>query len=93
MILYHANKEIVEFPEVRKSKYTKDFSWRFYCTLNYEQAVRWATRGVGTPIINLYQYTPDSSLSMLTFNKMTDEWLDFIAKCRNGEIQISNSSD
>ena len=30
MVLYHASKEIVEFPEVRKTRYTKDFSWGFY---------------------------------------------------------------
>lgn len=30
MVLYHASKEIVEYPEVRKMKYTKDFSWGFY---------------------------------------------------------------
>lgn len=27
MILYHAGKGIVEFPEVRKTRYTKDFSY------------------------------------------------------------------
>lgn len=36
MILYHASGEEVEFPEIRKSKYTKDFSWGFYCTNNYD---------------------------------------------------------
>lgn len=56
MILYHASKEIVEFPEIRKSKFAKDFSWGFYCTNNYDQAVRWANRGEGTPTINVYQY-------------------------------------
>lgn len=40
MILYHASKEVVEFPEIRKTRYTKDFSWGFYCTNNFEQAVR-----------------------------------------------------
>jgi len=85
MILYHASKEVVEFPEIRKSKYTKDFSWGFYCTNSYKQAVRWANRGEGTPIINSYSYIPDNSLSVLKFNGLTDEWLDFIAKCRKGE--------
>lgn len=42
MLLYHASKEIVEFPEIRKTRYTKDFSWGFYCTKNLEQAIRWA---------------------------------------------------
>lgn len=33
MILYHAGKETVEFPEIRKTRYTKDFSWGFYCKM------------------------------------------------------------
>ena len=40
MELYHASKEIVKYPEIRKAKYTKDFSWGFYCTNNMQQAVR-----------------------------------------------------
>ena len=56
MELYHASKEIVKYPEIRKAKYTKDFSWGFYCTNNMQQAVRWANRGMGEPIINYYDY-------------------------------------
>jgi len=85
MILYHASKMVVEFPEVRKTRYTKDFSWGFYCTNNLEQAVRWANRGDGEPIVNSYYYEPVDGLSILKFEQMTDEWLDFIAKCRKGE--------
>lgn len=85
MELYHASKEIVEFPEIRKSKYTKDFSWGFYCTNNFGQAIRWANRGIGEPVINYYEYTPNEKLSILRFEKMTDEWLDFIADCRSGK--------
>lgn len=85
MFLYHASKEIVEFPEVRKTKYTKDFSWGFYCTNNFEQAVRWANRGEENPVINYYIYEPSADLSILKFGCMTDDWLDFIARCRNGE--------
>lgn len=25
IILYHASREVVEFPEIRKAKYTKDY--------------------------------------------------------------------
>ena len=32
MELYHASGEIVEYPEIRISKYTKDFSWGVYYT-------------------------------------------------------------
>jgi hypothetical protein len=31
MIIYHASKEIVQFPEIRKTRFTKDFSWGLYC--------------------------------------------------------------
>lgn len=85
MILYHASKEIVEFPEIRKTRYTKDFSWGFYCTNNFEQAKRWANRGEGNSIVNYYSYEPIGKLSILKFDRMTDEWLDFIARCRSGE--------
>lgn len=79
MIFYHASKEIVEYPEIRKTKYAKDFSWGFYCMNNKEQAIRWANRGGGEPIINTYQYTPDSSLAILRFEEMSEEWLDFMS--------------
>lgn len=85
MLLYHASKEKVEIPEIRITKFTKDFSWGFYCTNNYEQAVRWANRGLGEPIINFYEYIPNTNLKILKFEKMTDEWLDFIAYCRSGK--------
>lgn len=85
MVLYHASKEIVEFPEVRKTKYTKDFSWGFYCTNSIKQAIRWANRREGEPVINYYQYIPKEGLSILKFDEMTDEWLDFIAECRSGK--------
>ena len=84
-IIYHASKEVVEFPEIRKARYTKDFSWGFYCTNNMQQAIRWANRGQGTPIINEYKYIENSDLKILRFEEMTDEWLDFIASCRKGE--------
>jgi hypothetical protein len=61
----------------------KDFYFGFYCTVMREQAVRWATR-FGDGILNIYEYVEDSSLKKLVFPKMTEEWLDFIAACRNG---------
>lgn len=83
MILYHASNEVVEYPEVRISQYTKDFSWGFYCTVMHEQAVRWAKRRNGK-IINIYEYKENSNLKIKKFDSMSDEWLDFIVDCRNG---------
>lgn len=35
-------KEIVEFPEIRKAIFNKDFYFGFYCTRYREQVERWA---------------------------------------------------
>lgn len=40
MELYHASKDIVQYPGIRKEKYTKDFFWKFYCTDNIQQTIR-----------------------------------------------------
>lgn len=85
MILYHGSKEIVQFPEIRMARYNKDFYFGFYCTLYAQQAVRWAIRYSGKGMINEYVYTPDPSLRILKFPKMTEAWLDFIVACRSGQ--------
>lgn len=89
-MLYHASGQVVEFPEIRISRYTKDFSWGFYCTEDYKQAKKWAKR-VGSrpnniPIINHYTYNENKDLSILKFKEINDGWLDFIARCRAGEV-------
>ncbi len=84
MLLYHGSKEIVQFPEIRKALYQKDFYFGFYCTNYIEQAERWATRFGKSGYINIYEYTPDPSLRYLKFEDMTEEWLDFIVSCRLG---------
>ena len=38
MILYHGSKEIVEYPEIRRAVYNKDFYFGFYCTKYKKQA-------------------------------------------------------
>ena len=83
MVLYHGSKEIVEYPEIRKARFQKDFYFGFYCTLYAEQAKRWATR-YGDGYINKYEYVPSSTLNCLYFEEMTEEWLDFIVACRRG---------
>ena len=85
MELYHASKQIVQYPEVRKAKYTKDFSWGFYCTNNIQQAIRWANRGAGDPVINYYEYEPNDSLKILKFPEMSDE-------CRSHQISFHTLS-
>lgn len=84
MILYHGGNEIVEFPEIRKARYNKDFYFGFYCTKYFEQAKRWATRYGKKGYINQYEYAPNDKLTCLYFETMTEEWLDFIVACRMG---------
>lgn len=85
-LLYHGSNTEVIYPEIRKSRFTKDFSWVFYCTSNYNQAYKWADKKTGNGFISIYSYVEDSSLNILKFDEMTDEWLDFIGKCRGGFI-------
>ena len=75
MEIYHGSSVIVDTPEIRITKFTKDFSWGFYCTKSYQQAERRAN-----------SYTVNPSLKILKFNSINEEWLDFIAKCRNGYV-------
>lgn len=84
IILYHGSNQKVKNPEIRVSRYNKDFYFGFYCTLLPEQAKRWAVRRSGTGIINEYIYTPDENLKLLSSPDMSEEWLDFIVSCRLG---------
>ena len=43
-IIYHDDKEIIEFPEIRTEKYNKDFYFGFYCTYFKERAERWRAK-------------------------------------------------
>ena len=75
---------MVKKPEIRITRFNKDFYFGFYCTILRSQAVRWATR-FGDGIVNIYKYTENPELRKLTFPEMSEEWLDFIAACRSGQ--------
>lgn len=85
MMIYHGSTQIVETPEIRITKYNKDFYFGFYCTVMEEQAKRWATRFGEKGYLNCYEYTPDENLRILSFEQMTEKWLDFIVDCRTGK--------
>ncbi|MCH1973086.1 DUF3990 domain-containing protein [Muricomes sp. OA1] len=75
---------MVDYPEIRKARYNKNFYFGFYCTKYEKQAERWATRFGKDGYINKYEYTLNDQLKILSFSKMTEKWLDFIIACRNG---------
>lgn len=84
MTVYHGSYTAVQKPEIRVGRNTKDFGQGFYCTVIKEQAERWAKR-YDTPCVNIYTVRMDTSLKILEFKEMTEEWLDFIISCRYGK--------
>lgn len=88
MQLYHGSGVIVDRPDLRTIGYTKDFSYGFYCTKLYEQAVRWANRYISRgeqPAVNVYNYIKNNNLSIKVFPEMSEEWLDFVVACHRGD--------
>jgi len=82
--LCHGSSVVVERPEIRATRFYKDFGSGFYCTELREQAVRWATRFNGKGWLSHFEYRSDLSLNAKLFETMTDEWLDFVVSCRSG---------
>lgn len=84
-IIYHGSYMKIGFPEIRKHRFTKDFSWGFYCTEIKEQADKWADKFTDG-VVNIYTIKNFDNLNILKFDDYCDEWLDFVVHCRsNGE--------
>jgi len=84
MTLYHGGPEPVKTPEIRKTKYTKDFGTGFYCTEFKNQAEIWSTKKSAVGYVTSYVYTQNPELTIKRFTE-DDEWLDFVVSCRRGE--------
>ena len=84
MEVYHGSASIVEKPKILTSGFYKDFGYGFYCTNIEKQAKRWALTKGKRHIVNVYSYNADNNLSILKFDEMTEEWLDFVVNCRKG---------
>ncbi len=82
--LFHGSGMKVEKPKVLVSGFYKDFGFGFYCTNIEKQAKRWALVKNPNHIVNVYSYVGDSSLRIRKYEKMTEEWLDFVVDCRSG---------
>jgi hypothetical protein len=91
VILYHGSYLAVEKPDVSFSRDNVDFGKGFYTTPVLEQARNWARRFIrakGCGILSLYEIDDDAlreDASILEFKTYSEEWLDFIARCRTGE--------
>lgn len=83
-IIFHGSNVEVAKPRILQNGFYKDFGYGFYCTNIEKQAKRWAITRKGDTIVNRYTYIPNDNLNVLSFDTMTDEWLDFVASCRKG---------
>lgn len=82
--VYHGSNVEVAKPKILQNGFYKDFGYGFYCTNIEKQAKRWAITRKGNSVINRYTYVPDNNLRILKFEKMTDDWLDFVVASRKG---------
>ncbi|MEG0086508.1 MAG: DUF3990 domain-containing protein [Niameybacter sp.] len=83
-LIYHGSYMEIEFPEIRKHRFTKDFSWGFYCTEIQEQAEKWSSK-FNTSIVNVFELKGIEILNVKRFEEYTDEWLEFVVNCRSGK--------
>lgn len=85
MILYHGSTDIVEYPGSAKSEIiTMNFYYGSNCTQYLNQAETLGDSLWKKGYINKYEYISNPDLNCLVFEKMTEEWLDFIVACRQG---------
>jgi hypothetical protein len=91
MKLYHGSLEAVEKPDISFSRSNTDFGKGFYTTTIKSQAEKWTERfkrrfGYGTlSIYEIDEFDLRKNVSVLEFETYSVEWLDFIARCRQGE--------
>lgn len=93
MILYHGTTLEIRKPVIIFSDIGRDFGCAFYTTDIQEQAERWAVRkakiqsridGRGVkPMVNVYEWNPETSLSVKRFDNPDLDWLDMVVKCRS----------
>ena len=87
-VLYHGSNVVVIEPKILVNGHYKDFGYGFYCTNIEKQAKRWALTKSGASIVNRYSYEEKVGLKILSFPKMSDEWLDFVVACRRGQKHL-----
>ena len=86
MELFHGNFREIRKPEIISTGFYKDFGYGFYCVSLEKQAQRWALSKRPEHVINIYEYEENKDLRIKVFESMTEEWLDFVISCRNGDL-------
>ena len=73
MELYYGSNSIVNSPKILTNGYFKDFGYGFYFTNFERQAKRWALTKHNAHIVNIYEYTPNDNLNMISFETMSKQ--------------------
>lgn len=84
--LFHGSNIVVRNPEVHTLGHYKDFGYGFYCTRFEKQAKKWALTKNPQHIVTVFEYFEKKDLNVLSFNELTDAWLNFVANCRKGVV-------
>lgn len=93
MIVYHGSTFTVEQPNLDILNNRTDFGKGFYTTTDIEQAKKWSKikkRRLSNDnpnndikqYVNVYEFTKDDKLNILSFDEATEEWLKFVFKNR-----------
>ena len=72
--------------KLEKQDIQKIFPGDFIVRIVYDRHIvgQWVNMLRG--VVNIYSYIEDPRLNIKKFDKMSDEWLNFIAECRAGKI-------
>lgn len=90
MEVYHTSDVVVQHPDTLHSRKDLDFGPGFYFTSIRLQAEKYALRFLRrnkSAWMNVYDFSEDwSGWKVKVFSSYNEEWLDFVMKCRNGEV-------
>lgn len=94
MRIYHGSYMEISKPDITHSRTNVDFGRGFYTTPLLEQARKWCGKFKGkkkSAVVSAYDFDELAfkECRALRFNAYSEEWLDFILRCRRGE-DISN---
>lgn len=90
MIVYHGSCFEVSSPDTLHSRKAVDFGSGFYVTPIYDQAKKWSekfkTRRMQA-VVSRYMFdeTAYIELKTLSFDSYSEQWLEFVLKCRSGK--------
>ena len=89
MIVYHGSWLEVKNPDLKHSRSDVDFGKGFYVTPLRDQAVKWCgkfKRRGKQGIVTTFEFEENAqeNLKILKFDSYSEEWLDFVARCRQG---------